>query len=63
MLHIVIFPYSLMVRTNQRLGVAKRQKMQIDYGVTSKEAQIASMSSEKKQNRTNYFQKIHSTIT
>ena len=50
MLHIVIFPYSLMVQTNQRLGVAKRQKMQTDYGVIAKEAQIASMSSEK--NRT-----------
>ena len=55
MLHIVIFPYSLMVRTNQRLGVAKRQKMQTDYGVIAKEAQIASMSSGKKTEQNELF--------
>ena len=41
MLHIVIFPYSLMVRTIKVAGfgsVAKRQKMQVDYDVTAKEA-------------------------
>ena len=51
MLHIVVFPYSLMVQTNQRLSVAKRQKMQTDYGVTAKEAQIASTSSKKNRTR------------